>query len=174
MGQTIKIPPALWATGGFGLAWQYLSLQLLHPLLPTVLEEGFTAPPTCSIGLYSPLSFLCNVFFPFWGDLGTNWGILERLEASWGRLGTPAPDLILLFLTKPSANFVKRIQELAEDKAEKKSVQTPTRNVRPRSSVLLTSLSSRNPPAPKTLGGGTPPQGASIRRPTGDRRVKPL
>ena len=28
----LKIPPALWATGGFGLACQHPSLQLLHPM----------------------------------------------------------------------------------------------------------------------------------------------
>ena len=46
----IKIPPALWATGGFGLEWRHPSLQLLHPML-SILEEGFTPPPTSSPGL---------------------------------------------------------------------------------------------------------------------------
>ena len=67
-----------------------------------------------------------------------------------------------LFLARSSANFAKRIQELAEDKAENKSVQTPTRNIRTQSFVLRNSLSYRNPPYSKNLGGGTPPRGASI------------
>ena len=29
---TYVVPPALWATGGFGLACQHPSLQLLHPM----------------------------------------------------------------------------------------------------------------------------------------------
>ena len=36
--------------GGFGLAWQHPSLQLLYPMLCT-MEEGFTPPPTSSPGL---------------------------------------------------------------------------------------------------------------------------
>ena len=45
-----EIPPALWATSGFGLACQHLSLQLLHPIL-SVLEEGFSPPPPSPPGL---------------------------------------------------------------------------------------------------------------------------
>ena len=51
-----KIPPALWATGGFGLACQHTSLQLLHPILRSVLEEGFSPPPTSSPGLWTAVS----------------------------------------------------------------------------------------------------------------------
>ena len=39
------------STGGFGLACQHSSLQLLYPILCTVLEEGFSPPPTSSPGL---------------------------------------------------------------------------------------------------------------------------
>ena len=55
------IPPALWATGGFGLAWQHPSLQLLPPML-SILEEGFTPPPTSSPGLKTvvPNPFVTN------------------------------------------------------------------------------------------------------------------
>ena len=39
--------------------------QLLHPMLRTVLEEGFSPPPTSSIGWYSHLS--CRLFYGIGG-----------------------------------------------------------------------------------------------------------
>ena len=47
-----QIPPALWATGGFGFC---ANIQLLHPIL-TVLEEGFSPPPPSSPGLWTVVS----------------------------------------------------------------------------------------------------------------------
>ena len=49
-----------------------------------------------------------------------------------------------------------------------KSVQTLTRKIRSQSLVLLISFPYSKPPYSKNLGGGTPPRGASIRRPSGD------
>ena len=72
------------------------------------------------------------------------------------------------FLARPSANFAKRIQELADDKAENKSVQTPTRKIKSQSFVLLNSFPYRNRPYSKNVGRRSSPLGASIRRPTRD------
>ena len=105
--------------------------------------------------------------------------------ASWLTLGMFSPALsggatppqtsplllwFLLFLVRSSANVAKKIQELAEDKAEnprtcrgqsreKKSVRTPTRKLISQSFVLLNSSPYRNPPYSKNFGRRYSPPG---------------
>ena len=81
-------------------------------------------------------------------------------------------------LIVPDQAFSQLCQETRESKSlprtmprtmpRTKSVQTPTRKIKSQSLVLLNSFPYRKPPYSKNLGGGTPPRGASIRRPTGD------
>ena len=83
-----------------------------------------------------------------------------------------------LFLVRSSANFAKKIQELAEDKAENpRTCRGQSREENPYERLQVNSnlqafffqapFLIATLPTPKTLGGGTPPRGASIRRPTG-------
>ena len=83
-----------------------------------------------------------------------------------------------LFLVRFSTNFAKKIQELAEDKAENPRTcrgqsreENPYERLQENSNLLAfffqTPFLIATLPTPKTLGGGTPPRGASIRRPIG-------
>ena len=97
-----------------------------------------------------------------------SWLTLGMFSAAFAGVATLPQTLPLLtwfslFLVRSSANFAKKIQELAKDKAENNSVQTPTTNIRSQSFVLRCSLSYRNSPYSKNLGGGTPPRGASMK-----------
>ena len=80
-----------------------------------------------------------------------------------------------LFLVRSSTNFAKKIQELAEDKAENPRTcrgqsreQNPYERLPENSNLkalfLLTTSLIATLQTPKTLGGGTPPRGASIER----------
>ena len=82
-----------------------------------------------------------------------------------------------LFLVKSSANFAKKIQELAEDKAENPRTcrgqsreENPYERLQENSNLqaffFQTPFLIARVQTPKTLGGGTPPRGASIRRPS--------
>ena len=81
------------------------------------------------------------------------------------------------FLVRSSANFAKKIQELAEDKAENPRTcrgqsreENPYERLQENSNLqaffFQTPFLIATLPTPKTLGGGTPPRGASIRRPS--------
>ena len=83
----------------------------------------------------------------------------------------------LLFLVRSSANFAKKIQELAEDKAENPRTcrgqsreENPYERLQENSNLqaffFQTPFLIARVQTPKTLGGGTPPRGASIRRPS--------
>ena len=87
------------------------------------------------------------------------------------------------FLVRSSANFAKKIQELAEDKAENPRTcrgqsreENPYERLQENSNLqaffFQTPFLIATLPTPKTLGGGTPPRGASIRRASGPRRVR--
>ena len=82
-----------------------------------------------------------------------------------------------VFLVRSSANFAKKIQELAEDKAENPRTcrgqsreENPYERLQENSNLqaffFQTPFLIATLPTPKTLGGGTPPRGASIRRPS--------
>ena len=75
-----------------------------------------------------------------------------------------------LFLARSSANFAKKIQELAEDKAENPRTcrgqsreENPYERLQENSNLqaffFQTPFLIATLPTPKTLGGGTPPQG---------------
>ena len=110
-------------------------------------------------------------------------------RASWLTLGMCsaalagggyAPPLLTwfsVFLVRSSANFAKKIQELAEDKAENPRTcrgqsreENPYERLQENSNLqaffFQTPFLIATLPTPKTLGGGTPPRGASIRRPS--------
>ena len=89
-----------------------------------------------------------------------------------------------LFLLRSSANFAKKIQELTEEKAENPRTcrgqsreRNPYRRLQEKLNLKALFFSTPLPyrkllfiaalQTPKTLGGGTPPRGASIRRPPG-------
>ena len=110
-----------------------------------------------------------------------NQHILEDVLASileWGVQGSnpQTPPLLTwfsLFLVRFSANFAKKIQELAEDKAENpRTCRGQSREQNPYErlpeNTNLKALFFKSPSltatlqTPKTLGGGTPPWGASI------------
>ena len=78
------------------------------------------------------------------------------------------------FLVRSSANFAKKIQELAEDKAENPRTcrgqsreENPYERLQENSNLqaffFQTPFLIATLPTPKTLGGGTPPRGASIK-----------
>ncbi|MEC7131641.1 MAG: hypothetical protein VXW68_07220, partial [SAR324 cluster bacterium] len=82
------------------------------------------------------------------------------------------------FLVRSSANFAKKIQERAEDKSENPRTcrgqsreENPYERLQENSNLqaffFQTPFLIARVQTPKTLGGGTPPRGASIRRPTG-------
>ena len=107
---------------------------------------------------------------------GASWLTLAMFSAALAGGASPPQTPPLLtwfssFLVRSSANFAKKIQELAEDKAEnprtcrgqsreKKSVRTPSGKLKSPNFLLLNSLPCRNSPYSKRLGGGTPPQGS--------------
>ena len=117
----------------------------------------------------------------------------ERLRASWPRFlggqGSIFDDFWMIFgsflayfghvfacsflpwfssfLVRSSANFAKKIQELAEDKAENpRTCRGQSREENPyerlQENSNLQAFFFQTPFLPKTLGGGTPPRGASI------------
>ena len=83
-----------------------------------------------------------------------------------------------LFLVRSSANFAKKIQELAEDKAENPRTcrgqsreENPYERLQENSNLqaffFQTPFLIATLPTPKTLGGGTPPQGGFNPPPNG-------
>ena len=98
----------------------------------------------------------------------------------WGGYAPQTSPLLTwssLFLVRSSANSAKKIQELAEDKAENPRTcrgqsreENPYERLQENSNLqaffFQTPFLIATLPTPKTLGGGTPPRGASIRRPS--------
>ena len=98
----------------------------------------------------------------------------------WGGCAPQTPPLLTwfsLFLVRSSANFAKKIQELAEDKAENPRTyrgqsreENPYEQLQENSNLqaffFQTPFLIARVQTPKTLGGGTPPRGASIRLPS--------
>ena len=124
-----------------------------------------------------------SIFDDFWMIFGASWLTLAMFSAALAGGASPPQTPPLLtwfssFLVRSSANFAKKIQELAEDKAENPRTcrgqsreENPYERLQENSNLqaffFQTPFLIATLPTPKTLGGGTPPRGASIRRPTG-------
>ena len=110
----------------------------------------------------------------FWSFLAHFGHVFGR--SCWGASPPQPPPLLTWFssfLVRSSANFVKKIQELAEDKAENPRTcrgqsreENPYERLQENSNLqaffFQTPFLIATLPTPKTLGGGTPPRGASI------------
>ena len=107
-----------------------------------------------------------------------SWRTLAMFSAALDGGASPLQTPPLLtwfssFLVRSSANFAKKIQELAEDKAENPRTcrgqsreENPYERLQENSNLqaffFQTPFLIATLPTPKTLGGGTPPRGASI------------
>ena len=108
------------------------------------------------------------------------WMIFWNFLAYFGHVfGCSFLTWFSLFFVRSSTNFAKKIQELAEDKAENPRTcrgqsreENPYERLQENSDLqaffFQTPFLIATLPTPKTLGGGTPPRGASIRRPSRD------
>jgi len=109
---------------------------------------------------------------------GTSWLTLAMFSAALAGGASPPQTPPLLtwfssFLVRSSANFAKKIQELAEDKAENPRTcrgqsreENPYERLQENSNLqaffFQTPFLIARVQTPKTLGGGTPLRGASI------------
>ena len=121
-----------------------------------------------------------SIFDDFWMIFRASWLTLGMFSAAL----PPLLTWFSLFLLRSSANFAKKIQELTEEKAENPRTcrgqsreRNPYRRLQEKLNLKALFFSTPLPyrkllfiaalQTPKTLGGGTPPRGASIRRPPG-------
>ena len=125
-----------------------------------------------------------SIFGDFWMIFRASWLTLGMFSAALagGGCAPQTPPLLTwfsLFLVRSSANFAKKIQELAEDKAENPRTcrgqsreQNPYERLQENSNpskLYSSKLLSLSQPSllQKRWAAVLPPRGASIRRPTG-------
>ena len=147
-----------------------------HSKFPTLL-------PKSGSGYEPAFQDYSRAFWPrFLGGQGSmfdDFGMMfELFGLLWACFRLLFLALVSVFLVRSSTNFAKNIQEPAEHKAENPRTcrgqsreENPYERLHENSSLqaffFQTPFLIARVQTPKTLGGGTPPQGASLRRPTG-------